>query len=369
MGSDLQDIFKLAAKHFYKQYKKKGGSQAEIAKKLGITQSYVSAVMGGSKTASLELQNQIANILYGPFEEFLAVGRKIQQNIDPEMKETPKPKEGVEKLIAELTYYVMDHQRIARELAETKNFYEDIVQNLQSGVLVTDSDDTIFFANQSMFVIAGIPLEKLMGVNIIVGKDVFPEANLTEFAEKYLQAKKSLTPLFYDNIKVITPGGRKAYQSGWLIPKVNDGQYDGMTCTIRDTTKSQELSMLLKISLDNNRYAIGITKQVEPGVYADTYFTNKKMRQLFGQEDTEYEDISIQESLKKCEKFIRNKKEWRDFLLKNFKNGNKSSLIIKHTNGRQYRWTSESLLDDDGKPWGRIAVVKEVNKGRRKEDN
>jgi PAS domain S-box-containing protein len=368
MGSDLQDIFKLAAKHFYKKYKKAGGSQAEIAGKLGITQSYVSAVMGGSKTASLELQNQIANILYGPFEEFLAVGRKIQQNIDPEMKETPKPKEGVEKLIAELTYYIMDHKRIERELAETKNFYEDIVQNLQSGVLVTDSDDKIFFANRFMFVIAGIPSENLMGVNVIGGKDVFPEAELTEFAEKYMQAKKSLAPLFYDNIKVITPGGRTAYQSGWLIPKVNDGQYNGMTCTIRDTTKSQELSMLLKISLDNSQYAIGITKQVEPGVYANTYFTNKKMRQLFGQEDTEYIEISIQESLNKCEKFIRNKKEWREFLRKNFKEGKKDSIIIKHTNGKQYRWTSESLLDNDGKSWGRMAVVKEVSKGRRKED-
>ena len=80
MGSDLQDIFKLAARHFYKKYKKKGGSQAEIAEKLGITQSYVSAVMGGSKTASLELQNQIANILYGPFEE-LILSRKSEHLI------------------------------------------------------------------------------------------------------------------------------------------------------------------------------------------------------------------------------------------------------------------------------------------------
>ena len=44
MGSDLQDIFSLAAKYFYKKYKKGGGSQAIIAQKLGINQSYVSAV-------------------------------------------------------------------------------------------------------------------------------------------------------------------------------------------------------------------------------------------------------------------------------------------------------------------------------------
>ena len=369
MGSDLQDIFSLAAKYFYKKYKKQGGSQAKIAKKLGVNQSYVSAVMGGSKTASLELQNQIANILYGPFEEFLAVGRRIQNNLDPEIKEAPEPKEGVEKLIAELTYYVMDHQRIEKELAETKDFYEEIVQNLQSGVLVTDSDDTIFFTNRIMFVITGIPSAKLMGVHILGGKDIFPEADLTEFAEKYIQAKKSLTPLFYENIKVINPNGRIAYLSGWMIPNLMDGQYNGMTCTVRDTTRSQELTMLLRVTLDNSPYAIGISKmRVGPETHGTTYFTNKKMRQLFGQKETDYQNISIRESLDKCEKFIRNKKIWRKFLEQHAAKGTKGSLIIKHTNGKEYKWVSENLFDNGGNPWGRMAVVKEVGKGRRKDD-
>ena len=96
MGSDLQDIFRLASKYFYKKYKKQGGSQAQIAKQLGITQSYVSAVMGGSKTASLELQSQIANILYGPFEEFLAVGRRIQNGLEAESQVKPELDESVE---------------------------------------------------------------------------------------------------------------------------------------------------------------------------------------------------------------------------------------------------------------------------------
>ena len=368
MGSDLQEIFKLAAKHFYKKYKKKGGSQADIAEKLGITQSYVSAVMGGSKTASLELQNQIANILYGPFEEFLAVGRKIQQNIDPEIKETPKPKEGVEKIIAELTYYVMDHQRIARELAETKKFYEDIVQNLQSGVLVTDSNDTIFFANRMMFDIANIPQERLLGINIFTVDDKFPGLESAEFSDKYLESKELLKPLLYENIRVVTQRGNKAYLSGWMIPKVVKGEYKGMTCTIRDTSGSQELTMLLSIALDNNPYAIGLAKQVEPGVYAPTYYTNRKMRELFGQKEADHMNISISESLTKCERFIRNKKEWRKFLEKHSAKQTKGSMFIRHTNGKEYKWTSENLLGNDGKPWGRIATVKEVGKGRRRGD-
>lgn len=369
MGSDLQDIFSLAAKYFYKKYKKGGGSQAIIAQKLGINQSYVSAVINGTKTASLQLQSQIADILYGPFEEFLAIGRRIQNKLDPEIRDQSEPGEGVEKLIAQLTHYVMDHQRIEKELVSTKIFYKDIVQNLQSGVLVTDKDDKIFFANHFMLNISGISQDKLIGVNIFSVQDIFPKIKYEEFLHRYNKAKESLRPLFYENIKVVTPTEREVYLSGWMIPKLINGQYNGMTCTIRDTTKSQELEMLLRLTLDNSPNAIGITRRkAKPGSYGVTYFTNKKMRQLFGQKETDYRKISIKESLKKCEKYIVNSAEWRKFLEKHLVKGTKGSLIIKHTNGKQYKWTSENLLDREGRPWGRMATVIEVGRKRRKGD-
>ena len=92
------------------------------------------------------------------------------------------------------------------------------------------------------------------------------------------------------------------------------------------------------------------------------------MRQLFGQEVTDYKKITIQESLDKCEKFIRNKKEWRGFLEKHSSKGTKCSIYKEHISGNKYKWINENLLDNDGKPWGRMAIVKEVGKGRRKED-
>ena len=92
------------------------------------------------------------------------------------------------------------------------------------------------------------------------------------------------------------------------------------------------------------------------------------MRELFGQKDFDYKNISIRESLDKCEKFIRNKKTWRKSLEKHSAAGTKGSTLIRHTNGKEYRWDSENLLDHDGKPWGRMAIVKEVGKIRRKED-
>jgi PAS domain S-box-containing protein len=281
--------------------------------------------------------------------------------LEPEPIEKPEPKDDVEKLIARLTHYVMDYQRIVKELDNTKSFYEDIVQNLQSGVIVTDSDDTIFFANTFMFEIAGIPPERLLGINALSIKDKFPNIDSSEFSQKYTKAKKSMKPLFYENIKVVTVDGRKTYLSGWLIPNVTMGEYSGMTCTIRDTTQSQELTMLLTMTLDNSPHAIGISKKREVSkTDGTTYFTNIKMKQLFGQEDTDYKNLSIRASLNKCEKFIRNKKEWRNFLEKHSRKGTKGSLVIRHTNGKQYKWTSENLLDNDGKPWGRMATVQEL---------
>jgi hypothetical protein len=46
----------------------------------------------------------------------------------------------------------------------------------------------------------------------------------------------------------------------------------------------------------------------------------------------------------------------------------KGSLIIKHKNGKQYRWTSANLLDNEGKLWGRMATVKEAGNKRRREE-
>ena len=344
MKNEIHELFQLAAKFFIKKYKKEGGVQSVLANEIGITQSYLSSVINGSRSASLELYDQIAEKLFGPLDKFLAVGRRIKEGKEP-LAEEEKPQDPVENLIARLTYYIIDHKRIEDELRENKIFYEDIVQNLQSGVFVTDSDDTIIFANGFIFEIFGFTQERLLGNKVSSLHDEFSGMDANECLKKYKEAQKSLKPLFYDSIKVVTVEGRKKYLSGWLVPKVKDSVFNGMTCTIRDRTRSKELNMLLKMSLDNSPNAIGITKQSEPGVYGTTYYTNKNMRELFGQEETDYKNISIHESLDKCEMFIRNKNEWRKFLKKHFMAGTKGSLVIKHTNGRKYTWISENLLD------------------------
>lgn len=364
MNNDLHEIFRLAAKHFYRKYKKNGGSQARIAGILGVTPSYISAVLSGSKTASLDLQSQIASILYGPFEEFLLIGRRIKNNLDPELMLRSESEESINKLISRLGHYVSDYHRMEKELVRVKNFYEEIVQNLQSGVIVTDQDDMIFFANEFISVLTGVSPVKLLAINILSLEKEFPGGEVSEFSEKYIEAKKRMMPHFYENIQVVIPSGRRVYMSGWLIPKILDGKFNGMTCTMRDTTQSHDLGKLLKLSLDNSPFAICMAKHGENGADTKTHFTNANMKQLFGLENFDNRELTLDESLNRCEDFIVNKEEWREFLKENCGKSGKKSIIINHINNMQYRWTTEILLDKDGKRWGLMAVVKEKRKGR-----
>jgi PAS domain S-box-containing protein len=122
------------------------------------------------------------------------------------------------------------------EIKNIKDFYETILESILTGVWVSDKDDVIFYANQEMGVIAGIPTEQMVGARVLID---FPEATLKFLKPYYLKAKKILKPVQYDAIPVTTPEGRQSYQSGWLIPRIIEGHFDGMICTVADVTQQK----------------------------------------------------------------------------------------------------------------------------------
>ena len=136
------------------------------------------------------------------------------------------------------------------ELQRQKNFYAHILENIVDGVLVTDKDDVIFYANQGMGVIAGIPVKQIMGKRILID---FPEATLKFFCPHYLGAKELLKPVQYDAIPVTTPVGRPSYQSGWLIPRIIEDRFDGMICTLADVTQQKLATEALQESKEKWR--------------------------------------------------------------------------------------------------------------------
>jgi len=122
-------------------------------------------------------------------------------------------------------------------------FYKDVLENINERILVTDKDDKIFFVNDPMVKIAGVPKKQILGVAIL--RD-FSEDTLRNFRPHYLIAKETLNTISFDSIEVVNPAARMTYQSGTLVPIVKNGHFDGMICTIHDVTELKRVEEALR---------------------------------------------------------------------------------------------------------------------------
>jgi len=242
MKNELYELFQLAAKFFIKRYKKEGGAQSILAHELGITQSYLSSVVNGSRSASLELYSQIAEKLYGPLDKFLAVGRRIKEGQEPMVEKEKPPEDPVENLIAQLTYYVVDHQRIENELAELKQFYETIVENQPTGIVVTDRDNKIIFLNNHLkSLLRIVSVEELMGKTPYDIEKYISGLEIGTLRDKYYEVSEKQQELHFNNIRVQSPGGEIIFFSGAFMPIMQNGLFNGILCTIFDSSSLPKL--------------------------------------------------------------------------------------------------------------------------------
>ena len=361
MKSDLQQLFQLAARFFLKKYKKEGRVQSELAKELGITQSYLSSVTSGSRTASLELYNQIAEKLYGPLDKFLAVGRNIKEGRPP-LEDKIKPREdSVENLIARLTYYVVDHQRIEKELSELKNFYETIVEKQQTGILVMDKNHTIVYGNERLNSMTNVSVEDVIGTSIFQVEDKINGLDISPFKEKYNKAFEKLESVSFDNIEIKLPDGVAVFISGALYPRQKRNRFDGMICSISETTTSHILRNLMINTLNFSEHGIGIVQQIHPGEQPQVYFKNRQFSEIFGLQDIDPSEVPFPEVLKLMASRMKNSKKWLDHVKKSISTNNVDSpFTITMKNNSKYEWISNPLIDDNAVHWGRIVTVKEI---------
>jgi len=363
MKNELQDLFQLAAKFFLKKYKEQGGVQSTLAKELGITQSYLSSVTNGSRTASLELYSQIAAKLYGPLDKFLAVGRRLKEGRDPLEKKERSPEDSVENLIARLTYYVVDHKRIEKELADLKQFYETIVEKQQTGILVMDKDHQVIFANEQMNIMAEVPAQVIVGSTPFTAEKQIPGLDIKNFTSKYKEAFEHGQSLIYKNIRTKMPNGDTLFISGSFNPLIKEGKFDGMICSIYDTTTSHILRNLLIETLNSSAHGIGIVQQTNPGEYPKIYYMNKKFKKIFGLKEFDASEMPFSEAHKLVADNIKNSGEWLKFINRSIStNKTDQRYTITLKNNKQYEWISNPLIDNAGNHWGRLATVKEIPK-------
>lgn len=163
----FNEIFKLAAKYYYNEFKKEGGSQEELAKKLNITKTYFSSVINGSRPPSMSLMKQIAFTLSKkPLDEFLAVGRRLKSGTPPTQEEPITPDDSPEALLAKLTHFIVDHQRIEKKLEDKQWLLEQALNMADCGIVIVSTDRKVLAYNTKYKEIFGYPEEILATRNI-----------------------------------------------------------------------------------------------------------------------------------------------------------------------------------------------------------
>ena len=127
--------------------------------------------------------------------------------------------------------------RTEEKLKETEQFENVLLNSVWTGIWAVDANDNIIYFNKAMEKISGLTSKQVIGTNLL--SDI-PEQTMEDeayFRDFFLQAKDSLESTPYDSIPIITQKGNLSYQSGVLVPLLDDnGEYDGMICTVEDVT-------------------------------------------------------------------------------------------------------------------------------------
>lgn len=159
--------------------------------------------------------------------------------------------------------------------------FQHIVENLADGLWVADSEHRIIYANPAMADIAGIPQECIVGLHVL---NDFGEETIGDFRKFYLATVNSEKPTKYECI-VVTPAGRQTWQSGWLIPQKNDGQYSGMICTAQDTSEKNQSRLIKQASEARFRallHAIPGVSVIGFGTDSTIHYWNQASERLYG---------------------------------------------------------------------------------------
>ncbi len=133
---------------------------------------------------------------------------------------------------------------IGDEIAGLKEFYQTILDNVNDGIWVTDKNDALIYLNPGIEKNAGIQSAEVLGKKVT--RD-FPPETIKYFIGFYEEAKRDLKAQKYE-AEIVTPSGRQTVQSGWLIPRLKDGEYDGMLCTAQDITEKKRAEEKLRAS-------------------------------------------------------------------------------------------------------------------------
>lgn len=249
---------------------------------------------------------------------------------------------------------------------QMKDLYESILDGLTCGVWVSDGNDVIFYANKGMEMIAGVTQQKLIGSNVLHDS---AKSTIKCFAEHYIEAKETSNPVYYSEIPVTTPAGKHTYQSGWLIPTMKNGFFEGMICTVEDITNQKQTRRALRESeakygqLVEN--ANSIILQMDPK--GNITFLNRFAMEFFDFKEDEIIGRNVIGTIvPETERFVNGVEQ----MLKDIEShpGRYTSREYQNIrkNGEQLwiAWTNKAFLDENGHVKEILCIGNETTKCR-----
>jgi len=265
-------------------------------------------------------------------------------------------------ILKDVTKDIFKEKELAnsREQVEhLKKFYQNILESIIDGVWVTDKNDCIIYANSAMLNIADTTNKRLLNLNIF--SDIKGNT-LLYFKPYYLKAKSVLAPVFYESVPITQPSGKKMYLTGWMIPIIKDGKYDGMICSaqeVSDKIAAIEEIRYLSRAVEQSPALIVITDLEGNIEYINSRFTETTG---YGIEEIAGRKLDILKSGHKSD-------EAYDLLWDSMKSGEefRSEFLCRKKNGELF-WVDSlfsPIRDDKGITTHYLSVKEDITEGKK----
>jgi PAS domain S-box-containing protein len=140
----------------------------------------------------------------------------------------------------------ISRRKADKKIINVKRFFEEAMEGLVYGIMVTDSQNQIQYINKGMENLFKIDCNKLVGKNFF--KDSNYISQIINIENHYLKAYNTLKTEFIPSIE-ISRGKKTLFISGWIIPKIKNGKFNGVILTASDITANKEAENILEASL------------------------------------------------------------------------------------------------------------------------
>ena len=368
MSNSIHTLFQLASKFFYHKYRKKGGVLDDLAEEIGITPTYLSAVINGSRVCSLDLQNRISKTFYGPYDQFIAVGRRIADGKEPLEIEQEGKEDSVEKIIAQLTHLVMDHKRITAKLKTSERKFKDI--SLTSGDLIFELDENfkVTFVTGRVKEIVGVSEQELLGKSIFKFYNEDEWKRLVPLIDQSIQNRTIV-----DTVIAVNKNGKTFYRHCIAKPifATRNNNFAGFRGTYRDITNRKQLEQnlldemsLFQAAIDSSQeYAIVITDKKNKVVR-----WNKAYQELMNFPREIIENQKISHNFAFLKKQLKNPDDYRKGIIEVFSSNQETIHYFEMSDGKTIKRRAVPIYRD-GIFAGRVTFLSDVSGRSKKRSN